>query len=99
MSAEVQCWRVKRFVFSPIVFAQLMSMGNKFQVQEGVPPGSVITRVLVNEETGCLTLFVEHESFDLIPEGTPVPIGPIGWTSMGGENGKVPQALDSATTQ
>lgn len=95
---EIQCWRVKRFVFSLEFFALIMRENLKYSVTEGIPQGAKVVRALIDTETGCLTLFMEHESFPPIPEGTTVPTGVIGFSTPERipDASEIPKTADTA---
>lgn len=69
--------RVRRYLFSPNGLAMLITHGQKFLVTNGVPQGCVTKGVTIDHNTNQVALWLEHESFAVIPAGGICPDGPI----------------------
>lgn len=67
--------RIMKMLVSPEIFPGMLQSGKKFRVTSGGVPSDVQFRGFAHDyERNCIAVFIEHESFDLVPEGTTIPI-------------------------
>lgn len=66
--------RIKRLVISPTVFFRIMQTETAWEVFKGIPEGARLAGFTLDPYTQNLNLFVEHDSFPQIEEGTVAPV-------------------------
>ena len=66
--------KLKRVLITPQGLAMILTQSKQaFIVEHGLPVGTEVRGLTIDPTTNCIVLFVEHESFDAIPEHTIVP--------------------------
>ncbi len=72
--------RTRRYEISSDFFTFGYSTGMFFEVTKGFPPDVQFRGFVVDYERNVLVLFMEHESFDPVPESEMPPYGQIQFT-------------------
>lgn len=65
--------RMKRIGISPEIIRMMMTDGMAYRVTKGLPDGCRVRQISPDFQTGLVWIFVEHESFEDIPEGSSIP--------------------------
>ena len=76
--------RLKRYMITQHGLRMLFEQGASWFVREGVPEGAVVAGVVQDPVTNVLNVFFEHESFDMVADGYPVPEGLLIFTKPEG---------------
>ena len=66
-------FRVRRYDISPSVFPMLFQTGTSLEVLNEVPVGAAMRGYAIDAQRNCISIFVEHSSFDEVPEGQVFP--------------------------
>ena len=65
--------RIRRYLVSPDLFPSLFRTGLKFEILEGIPDGAQFRGYAIDHATNCLSIFVEHSSFEELEGGLAAP--------------------------
>jgi len=68
--------RLKRFTFDPAAMTELLVAGTFVECIDGVPKDGVFRGFTVDVERNVINIFVEHPSYEFVPEGRQVPEAP-----------------------
>lgn len=68
--------RVRRYQFNGESIALLFTHGQKFLVKNGIPLGAAFKGFTIDHNTNCVAIWLEHESFSVVPTGGQAPDGP-----------------------
>lgn len=66
--------KIRRVMVSPHVLKSMLTVGEGWKVTHGIPKGAELRGFTMDPYTNSLILFIEHESFDPIEEGTVAPL-------------------------
>ena len=67
--------RVKRYLISPEMLMRTLIDGRTLSVVSGIPKGATFEGWALCPQTNRLYIFVQHDSFDIVPESCPCPDG------------------------
>jgi len=75
MNSEIfpQSTRIRKYIFNPQIIPGTFITGQFCKVINGIPPGSEFRGFVIDHLTNNLIIFVEHESFEMIPENEEAP--------------------------
>lgn len=62
--------RIKILRVNPMVFAREWQNGKAYRVTKGLPEGSIFRGFAHDYQYNCINVFIEHDSFPLVDEGT-----------------------------
>ncbi len=65
--------RARRLMITPELMPMFFKTGAKMEVIEGIPEGARFRGYAIDPQLNCLSIFIEHESFDLLYEGYAAP--------------------------
>jgi hypothetical protein len=69
--------RVRRYLITGEALVELLTHGQRFGISNGIPDGSVFRQMAVDFNTGKIAVWVEHETFSVVPTGGICMDGPV----------------------
>ncbi len=60
--------RIRRYPISPEFFPHMFRAGNVMEITTGIPEGAQFRGYGIDPSRNLINIFMEHESFDIVPE-------------------------------
>ena len=69
--------RLRQLLIAPELLLSLLKPGHRhYTVDDTVPAEAHLAGMAFDADRNCIVLYIEHESFDEVREGQPIPVAP-----------------------